>query len=44
MHFLVQLVAHLLVSLSNFGALQYRHNQIEVELRHYQEVYEGDHQ
>ena len=33
----------ILVSLTNLGTTQYRHNQSEVELRHYIEVYEGEH-
>ena len=33
---------HLLFSLSSFGTTQYRHNQSEVELRHYIVVNEGE--
>ena len=33
---------HLLFSLSSLGTTQYRHNQSEVELRHYIEVNEGE--
>ena len=39
----MQLSACVLVSLSSFGTMQYKHDQSEVELRHYIEVYEGEH-
>ena len=38
----MELAAYLLISLTNLGNTQYRHNQSEVELKHYIEVYEGE--
>ena len=39
----MQLAAYLVVSLSNLGTTQYRHNENEAELKHYIEVYEAEH-